>query len=52
MLRGYARERSPFHAQRLGDLDTSRASVADLATVPVMTKAEAQDRDDIVPIAC
>ena len=53
MLLGYARERSPFHAQRLGDLDTSRASVADLATVPVMTKAEAQDRwTTSSPIAC
>ena len=48
MLLGYARERSPFHARRLGELDTSRASVADLAAVPVMTKAEAQDCwDDI-----
>lgn len=49
MLLGYARERSPFHARRLGELDTSRATVADLAAVPVMTKAEAQDCwDDIV----
>jgi phenylacetate-CoA ligase len=49
MLLGYARECSPFHARRLGELDTSRASVADLAAVPIMTKAEAQDCwDDIV----
>lgn len=49
MLLGYARERSPFHAGRLGELDTSRASVADLAALPIMTKAEAQDCwDDIV----
>jgi phenylacetate-CoA ligase len=49
MLLDYARERSPFHAQRLGELDTSCASVGDLATVPIMSKAEAQDRwDDIV----
>ena len=45
----YARERSPFHARRLADLDTARATVADLAAVPIMTKAEAQDCwDEIV----
>src|SRR5258705_5098488 len=49
MLLGYARERSPFHARRLADLDPARATVADLAAVPIMTKAEAQDCwDDIV----
>jgi phenylacetate-coenzyme A ligase PaaK-like adenylate-forming protein len=49
MLLGYARERSAFHARRLRGLDTSRASVADLAAVPMMTKTEAQDCwDDIV----
>ncbi|HEX4587078.1 MAG TPA: phenylacetate--CoA ligase family protein [Mycobacterium sp.] len=49
MLLGYARERSPFHARRLADLDIARATVADLAALPIMTKAEAQDRwDDIV----
>lgn len=49
MLLGYARERSPFHAGRLGELETSRASAADLAALPIMTKAEAQDRwNDIV----
>jgi phenylacetate-coenzyme A ligase PaaK-like adenylate-forming protein len=49
MLLGYARERSPFHAGRLGDVDTSHASVGDLAAVPIMTKAQAQDCwDDIV----
>ena len=49
MLLSYARERSPFHARRLRDLEPSSASVADLATLPVMTKEEAQgDWDDIV----
>ena len=49
MLLGYARERSPFYARRLGDLDPDRVTVADLAAVPIMTKAQAQDCwDDIV----
>jgi phenylacetate-CoA ligase len=49
MLLGFVQERSPFHARRLADLDTARATVADLAAVPVMTKAEAQKCwDDIV----
>ena len=49
MLLGYARERSPFHARRLADVDPARATVADLAAVPIMTKAQAQDCwDDIV----
>jgi phenylacetate-CoA ligase len=45
----YARERSPFHARRLGSLDTTRATVADLASLPMMTKQDAQQHwDDIV----
>jgi phenylacetate-CoA ligase len=49
MLLGYARERSPFHARRLRDVDLSRASVSDLASVPVMAKQDAQDGwDDIM----
>ena len=48
-LLSYARQRSPFHARRLRALDLSSASVADLAAVPMMTKAEAQDCwDEIV----
>jgi phenylacetate-coenzyme A ligase PaaK-like adenylate-forming protein len=48
-LLAYARQRSPFHARRLRALDLSSVSVADLASVPVMTKAEAQNCwDDIV----
>src|SRR5215218_118868 len=48
MLLGYAKERSPFHARRLCDLDASRASVADLAGVPMMTKAQAQEQWDAI----
>ena len=49
MLLGYARERSPFHARRLADLDPARATVADLAAVPIMAKSDAQECwDDIV----
>jgi phenylacetate-CoA ligase len=42
MLLAYARERSPFHAKRLRDIDPSRACVADLASLPMMTKEQAQ----------
>jgi phenylacetate-CoA ligase len=44
----YARERSPFHARRLRGLDLSSASVADLASIPVMTKQDAQDEWDAI----
>ena len=47
-LLGYARERSPFFARRLGDLDPSSASVSDLASLPVMTKRDAQDEWDAI----
>ncbi len=48
-LLAYARQRSPFHARRLRALDLSSVTVADLASLPVMTKAEAQTSwDDIV----
>lgn len=51
-LLGYARERSPFHAQRLRDIDTSSVSVTDLQRLPVMTKQDAQQNwDDIVTTA-
>ncbi len=48
MLLSYASERSPFHARRLRDLDASRASVADLASLPMMTKSDAQDEWDAI----
>ena len=44
----YARERSPFHARRLRGLDPSSVTVADLTTLPVMTKREAQDEWDAI----
>jgi phenylacetate-coenzyme A ligase PaaK-like adenylate-forming protein len=44
----YARERSPFHVRRLRELDPTCASVADLATLPIMTKQEAQDQWDSI----
>ncbi len=50
-LLSYARERSPFHAARMRDLDPSSATVADLARLPPMTKREAQDEwDSIVTV--
>lgn len=50
-LLAYARERSPFYADRLRGLDTSTASVADLATLPVLTKQEAQTHWDSIVTA-
>ena len=48
-LLAYARERSPFHARRLGSFDPSSATVGDLAALPMMTKQDAQQQwDDIV----
>jgi phenylacetate-coenzyme A ligase PaaK-like adenylate-forming protein len=45
-LLAHARERSPFHARRLGGLDPSAATVADLASLPMMTKRDAQEQWD------
>ncbi len=51
-LLSYAKERSPFHSRRLSGIDMSAATVTDLARVPMMTKAQAQDEwDDIVTAA-
>jgi phenylacetate-CoA ligase len=50
-LLAYVRERSPFHARRLRALDPSCASVADLASLPIMTKREAQERWDAIVTA-
>jgi phenylacetate-coenzyme A ligase PaaK-like adenylate-forming protein len=50
-LLAYARERSPFHARRLRGIDTSKVTGADLARLPMMTKAQAQDEwDDIITV--
>lgn len=47
-LLAYARERSPFHARRLRDLDPSSATAADMARLPVMTKLDAQQEWDAI----
>lgn len=47
-LLAFARERSPFHARRLRGLAPSRASVADLASLPLMTKQDAQEHWDAI----
>ncbi|SED65889.1 phenylacetate--CoA ligase family protein [Rhodococcus koreensis] len=47
-LLSHARERSPFHARRLRGLDPSTATVADLASLPMMTKQDAQDKWDAI----
>lgn len=50
-LLAHARERSPFHGRRLRGLDPSSATVADLASLPVMTKQDAQQNWDAI-ITC
>ena len=50
-LLGYARERSPFHAQRLRELELSHVSVTELASLPVMTKQDAQEQWDAIVTA-
>src|SRR5690348_5762867 len=47
-LLGWARERSPFHAARMGEVDPEAATVEDLARLPVMTKREAQEEWDAI----
>jgi phenylacetate-CoA ligase len=47
-LLAHSRERSPFHAQRLRAVDPSCATVADLASLPMMTKQDAQERWDAI----
>jgi phenylacetate-CoA ligase len=44
----YAAQRSPFHAARLRDVDPSTATIADLASLPMMTKAQAQEEWDTI----
>jgi phenylacetate-coenzyme A ligase PaaK-like adenylate-forming protein len=50
-LLGFARERSPFHAARMADVDPATATVDDLARLPVMVKQEAQDEWDRIVTA-
>ncbi len=47
-LLAHARERSPFHAARMSDLDPATATVEDLARLPPMVKQEAQDHWDAI----
>jgi phenylacetate-coenzyme A ligase PaaK-like adenylate-forming protein len=44
----HARERSPFHAARMRDLDPSSVTLEDLARLPPMFKQEAQDEWDAI----
>jgi phenylacetate-CoA ligase len=47
-LLGCALERSPFHARRLQGLDPNTATVADLSSLPIMTKQDAQAEWDSI----
>ncbi len=47
-LLGFARERSPFHAARMADIDPTTATVEDLARLPPMVKQEAQENWDTI----
>lgn len=42
----FARERSPFHAARMADVNPATATLEDLSRLPVMVKQEAQDEWD------
>ncbi|SPM36640.1 Phenylacetate-coenzyme A ligase PaaK, adenylate-forming domain family [Mycobacterium rhizamassiliense] len=44
----YAQECSPFHARRLQGLDPARATISDLASLPMMTKRDAQEQWDAI----
>lgn len=50
-LLAYARDRSPFHARRLSGVDPALATVADLGSLPVMTKQQAQEQWDTIVTA-
>jgi phenylacetate-coenzyme A ligase PaaK-like adenylate-forming protein len=50
-LLAYAKERSPFHGRRLRQFDPFEATVADLASLPVMTKQDAQQNWDTIVTA-
>lgn len=47
-LLAHARERSPFHATRLRDIDPSSVTEAELVRIPPMVKQEAQDEWDAI----
>jgi hypothetical protein len=48
LLLEHAIEHSPFHRQRLGGIDARRFTVADLQSLPVMTKADMMANLDVV----
>jgi phenylacetate-CoA ligase len=50
-LLAFARQRSPFHAARLADIDPAVATVEDLARVPPMIKPQAQNDWDAIVTA-
>jgi phenylacetate-CoA ligase len=47
-LLAHAQQCSPFHARRLAGIEASRFELADLASLPTMTKAEMMDHFDHV----
>jgi phenylacetate-coenzyme A ligase PaaK-like adenylate-forming protein len=47
-LLALARERSPFHAARMGDVDPATATPDDLARLPAMVKSEVQESWDAI----
>ncbi|WP_026239279.1 phenylacetate--CoA ligase family protein [Parafrankia discariae] len=47
-LLGFARERSPFHAARMADIDPAKATADDLAQLPIMTKRDVHDEWDTI----
>ncbi|MDT5178309.1 MAG: hypothetical protein QOJ95_2507 [Mycobacterium sp.] len=44
----YAHERSPFYAARLCGMDFESVAVSDLASIPILTKSEAQHEWDAI----
>ena len=47
-LLAFARERSPFHAVRMADIDPATATVDDLVRLPPMVKQDAQNEWDAI----
>jgi len=47
-LLAYARERSPFHAARMANIDPATATIGDLTRLPPMLKQEAQNDWDAI----
>ena len=47
-LLAFARERSPFHAARMADIEPATATVDDLVRLPPMVKQDAQNEWDAI----